>query len=261
MSGRTWMPLYWADLLTDTVHLSPAELGAYMRLIGRYWVSGEPLPDDAARLRRITGMSEREWSASRDALRDLFTVEDGVWRHGRVEAELADAKEKYERRASAGKRGGQAKANNNAVAMLEQCESENLAGLYQPQLHSSLRSESPSLRSGEAPQKSARASRLPDDWQPPTEAVAWAAESHPLIDPALETEKFRDFWRAKPGKDGRKLDWLATWRNWIRNARPSQPARASPQGSLMDAVDRVCGFGGKAAPRDMGPVIEVEAER
>lgn len=255
------MPLYWADLLTDTVHLSPAELGAYMRLIGRYWVSGEPLPDDPARLRRITGMSEREWAVSRDALCELFTVEGGVWRHGRVEAELADAREKYERRASAGRRGGQAKANGKAVAMLEQSDGESLAGLYQPQLHSSLRSESPSLRSGEAPPKSSpRSSRLPDEWRPPAEAVAWAAESHPLVDLGLETDKFRDFWHAKPGKDGRKLDWTATWRNWIRNARPSQPARASPQPSLMDTVDRICGVN-RAAPRDMGPVIEMEAER
>lgn len=42
--------------------------------------------------------------------------------------------------------------------------------------------------------------------------------------------------------------------------QPGAKARASPQGSLMDEVDRVFGFGGKA-PRDMGPVIEVEAER
>lgn len=27
---------------------------------------------------------------------------------------------------------------------------------------------------------------------------------------------FRDHWAAKPGKDGTKLDWFATWRNWVR---------------------------------------------
>lgn len=42
--------------------------------------------------------------------------------------------------------------------------------------------------------------------------------------------------------------------------RPDAKARASPQSSLMDAVDRVCGVN-RAAPRDMGPVIEMEAER
>lgn len=32
-------------------------------------------------------------------------------------------------------------------------------------------------------------------------------------------EDFRDYWVAKPGKDGAKLDWLATWRRWCRNQR------------------------------------------
>ena len=27
-----------------------------------------------------------------------------------------------------------------------------------------------------------------------------------------------DYWCAKPGADGTKLDWEATWRNWLRKA-------------------------------------------
>lgn len=42
--------------------------------------------------------------------------------------------------------------------------------------------------------------------------------------------------------------------------QPGAKARASPQTSLMDTVDRICGVN-RAAPRDMGPVIEMEAER
>jgi hypothetical protein len=38
-------------------------------------------------------------------------------------------------------------------------------------------------------------------------------------------EKFRDYWRAKPGAGGRKLDWDATWRNWCRNAEDRAPQR------------------------------------
>ena len=33
-----------------------------------------------------------------------------------------------------------------------------------------------------------------------------------------EAERFRDYWTGKAGKDGRKADWPATWRNWIRRA-------------------------------------------
>jgi len=47
----------------------------------------------------------------------------------------------------------------------------------------------------------------------------WAAVKAPNADIALETEKFINFWVAKSGKDATKLDWNATWRNWILNAR------------------------------------------
>lgn len=33
-------------------------------------------------------------------------------------------------------------------------------------------------------------------------------------------ETFRDYWRAKAGKEGVKLDWEATWRNWVRREKP-----------------------------------------
>ena len=63
------------------------------------------------------------------------------------------------------------------------------------------------------------ATSLPKDWKPGPEQIAQAKESRPDVDVALEAQKFVDYWIAKGGKEGRKLDWDATWRNWIRNAR------------------------------------------
>lgn len=63
------------------------------------------------------------------------------------------------------------------------------------------------------------ATSLPKDWKPSAEQIAQAKESRPDVDVALEAQKFVDYWIAKGGKEGRKLDWDATWRNWIRNAR------------------------------------------
>ena len=39
---------------------------------------------------------------------------------------------------------------------------------------------------------------------------------------AREWAKFCDYWNAKSGKDAAKLDWQATWRNWLRNASERQ---------------------------------------
>lgn len=80
--------------------------------------------------------------------------------------------------------------------------------------------------SPEAPPAAERASRLkiealPDDW------AAFCKHDRPDLDVERTWQRFRDFWIAKPGKDGRKLDWLATWRNWVRNEK-------APGKSLFD---------------------------
>ena len=81
------------------------------------------------------------------------------------------------------------------------------------------REEKKELKSLGAPKRSPNGSRLEDGWSPPADWIDWAVKERPEIDAKLEADKFRDFWHSKPGKDGRKADWKATWRNWIRNAR------------------------------------------
>jgi hypothetical protein len=64
-----------------------------------------------------------------------------------------------------------------------------------------------------------RAKRLPDDWRPSPELMNWAIKERPDISCTAQVDAFRDYWMAKAGKDGAKLDWDATFRNWIRNCR------------------------------------------
>jgi hypothetical protein len=73
---------------------------------------------------------------------------------------------------------------------------------------------------------------LPDDFVVDDGMRAWARTECPHVNPDDEFKRFADYWRAKPGKDACKLDWLATWRNWMRNAedRQKQRSRASPNG-------------------------------
>lgn len=70
-----------------------------------------------------------------------------------------------------------------------------------------------------------RASRLPKDWSLPDDWRDWAKAERSDIDPIKTADQFRDYWTAKPGKDGRKVDWLATWRNWVRSQRAQQPIK------------------------------------
>lgn len=65
---------------------------------------------------------------------------------------------------------------------------------------------------------SSRGSRLPTDWVLPDDWRDWTTIEFPQIHANNESLKFRDYWLAKSGADGRKADWFATWRNWIRRA-------------------------------------------
>lgn len=72
-----------------------------------------------------------------------------------------------------------------------------------------------------------RAARIPVEFEPDLGWAVGAGMSHSQA--LTEAEQFRDYWTAKPGKDGTKLDWPATWRQWVRNQLKRHPAaRASP---------------------------------
>jgi len=81
---------------------------------------------------------------------------------------------------------------------------------------------------------SARASRLPENWEPSAVDLEYAKTAGLLNGRvAAEVDKFRDWWKAAPGQKGVKADWSATWRTWIRKAAESPPQRSSPPAGDM----------------------------
>lgn len=62
-----------------------------------------------------------------------------------------------------------------------------------------------------------RGTRLPEDWQPNPDDIAFAQPHLTGHEIANEAARFRDYWIAKAGAGGVKLDWSAVWRNWIRS--------------------------------------------
>jgi len=67
-----------------------------------------------------------------------------------------------------------------------------------------------------------RPTRIPDDFAATPEMVAWAKVKTPDVDGRRQTERFIDYWRGKGGVAGTKVDWVATWRNWMRRAQDDQ---------------------------------------
>lgn len=130
--SRPWMPLYIADYLADTTHLRAAQSGAYLHLIMHYWQKGS-LPDNDGQLSAIARMTSAEWKRDRAILAAFF--QQPGWHHKRIDEELAEAEEKYQKRAGAGRKGGNAKAEgkqqpSNASSI---ATANDQALLYQPQ--------------------------------------------------------------------------------------------------------------------------------
>ncbi len=60
-----------------------------------------------------------------------------------------------------------------------------------------------------------RGCRLPEDFEP---NLQYAIDKGLTHDEALlETERFKNFWLARSGKDATKTDWQRTWYNWVTN--------------------------------------------
>jgi uncharacterized protein YdaU (DUF1376 family) len=105
-----WMPLYVADYLKDTQHLSAQENGAYWFLILHAWTRGGPLPKEDDRLARIARLTTKEWKASRGVILEFFSAAPDGYRHKRVDLELARADKKIEQRRAAGEASAAARA-------------------------------------------------------------------------------------------------------------------------------------------------------
>jgi uncharacterized protein YdaU (DUF1376 family) len=106
--SRPWMPLWVADYLADTAHLNAAQSGGYLHLIMHYWQHGG-LPDDDRQLAQIAKMTLGDWRKHRPVIEKFFSP---GWKHNRVDEELLEAEEKYQKRASAGHTGGVTSGEN-----------------------------------------------------------------------------------------------------------------------------------------------------
>lgn len=90
----------------------------------------------------------------------------------------------------------------------------------------------PSENSSTKSSSRTRGTRIPDDFGISREMRDWATDEIPGFSVDREHMRFRDYWRSAPGSKGVKVDWPATWRNWMRRAaeqtRPGGRAQHQP---------------------------------
>lgn len=121
-----YIPLYVADYLSDTTHLSRSEHGAYLLLLMAMWRAGGKLPADDRKLAKLTLSTPEEWAEMRETILEFFKRRGGTLTHKRLTGELAKYEDKIGKRSEAGKASASKKANKN-----KRNTSTNVDGLLQ----------------------------------------------------------------------------------------------------------------------------------
>ncbi|MDE1906005.1 MAG: YdaU family protein [Rhodospirillales bacterium] len=227
-----FMPVYTGDYKRDTCHLSMMEHGAYMGLLMHCWDQKGPIPLDERRIFAIcNARSNEEMGAARNVLSEFFIKMEDGWYNKRMSEEIAKAESISSNNRAAGlasaiARRSKIREMSSERALIARVATDERAVVPPP----------PPSQLPPHPQPKSRGTRF--DSESPTESwVQFCRQERPELNPAETFQRFRDFWISQPGAKGVKLDWFATWRNWVRNerARPAVNGRLSSKGAQAAA--------------------------
>lgn len=210
------------DYLLDTAHLTFIEDAAYRRLLDRYYAQEAPLVDDIPVLCRIVrAVTPEERQAVETVLSEYFTLTEDGWSHKRCNSEIVAYQAKADANRKNGTKGGRPKAEEpKANPEITQWVPTN-----NPVVTLTKNQEPITNNQGNTRAETQRATRLPADWEPSLDDSIFCQAERPDLVVGVTASRFRDYWIAQPGAKGKKLDWSATWRNWVRNERQQQQQR------------------------------------
>jgi uncharacterized protein YdaU (DUF1376 family) len=222
------------------MHLSEIEDLAFRRMLDWCYLHEKPLPFDIDEISRQIRMRPHSESIA-IVLQEYFEKNDDGWINLRVIQEILKVGIKSEKAsASAKARWGKKDAN----ALPTQSDSNAT--------HNTL----PDTNDTEPKtQKKKLGSRLAQDWVLLKPWGEWAQQERPDLDVRKVADQFKDYWIAQPSQKGVKLDWEATWRNWVRNTKVEKVNYAdigrvtvAPSNLPDPALEKIKADDKKAAP-------------
>lgn len=118
MSAPPFMQLYVADYISDTLHLTTEQHGAYLLILMSMWRSDGRLPNDPAKLARICRVSPKRWPQVWGEIASLFAADGEFLTNERLTKELQKAVSISKERKNSASLGGKAKALKDKEARL-----------------------------------------------------------------------------------------------------------------------------------------------
>jgi hypothetical protein len=194
---------------------------------GKLILNGKAMPDEA--IARLLGLDKQAFSKTLTTLLDFGVCsrdENGVLFNRRM------VKDEESRSQNAQRQREFYQKNQQVAKPNEQPNDQPNANLTEVQQKPNIPSSSSSSSSTSVKEKKRTTSvvpkekkigcRIPDDFEVTDDLIDWARINAPNASIALETQKFKNYYSAKTGKDATRLDWSATWRNWMLNAEQWQ---------------------------------------
>jgi len=206
------------DFIKDTSFLTNEEIGIYLKLIWLYYDSEKPLPNNLFELGMKTGTRDNQ--VVLEGLLEMFFILDEqnkCWNHTRCDKELEHYKQQLTIASKAGKASALKRAMNKNPTSVEQTLNERSTEVQPTNNHKPITNNQ---------EKKTLGKRLASDFSFPKEWEEFCQTERPELSPVKTFDQFKDYWIAQAGQKGVKLDWFATWRNWVRstNAPKLNPA-------------------------------------
>lgn len=241
LRGYEFMP-YYGDRLRESDLNSRATDAEYRAAHNLWWsswkqVPAASLPDDDAILARLAdlGRDVKTWAKVRDvALRGFVKCTDGRLYHRVLSAVAIEAWEGRKAMRDRTEKARQARLLQRLSQTTDDTKYASVTDSIERETERGTEIET-ETETGK-PESRARASRLPDDWNLPDAWLFWTRTEKPHWPlPYIRDvkDRFKDYWIAKPGRDGVKLNWEATWRNWVR--RENDPRGVGGNGASKQA--------------------------
>jgi len=193
------------DYISHTRHLDLIEDAIYRRLLDAYYLQERPLNTGIASVARQINARDYEPQVQ-IVLEEFFQLTDDGWINVRADKEIEHYHSKIEQASKAGRASAEARLYKRSTDVPTGVQLTN-------------NQEPITTKHKPLTKDKAFATRLPTDWQPTDEMIQFCQTERPDLKWGDIANGFRDYWIAQPGSKGRKVDWLATWRNWIRNQR------------------------------------------
>jgi len=222
---------YPDNWIVGTRELSLDERGAYCDLLDLYISRDGILPDDKRKRSYDLACDPRTWRRVRQSLIDAGKIEivDGNIVPTSAQATLQQCHDRSEKaRVAAENRWRKARLNPPAKALakglklkLEQ-ESDQDNPLISIETTDAIampiKTRHKNKKTPPSGGQKKRGTRLPEEWQPSDTEYQFACNLIGATKTHDQINRFKDYWAGSVGRGGTKLDWPATWRNWVRRS-------------------------------------------